>query len=92
MKQLLRPYIKFVLPIIGLITFTGIEAKKPNILLIFSDDHAKQALSCYGNKDILTPALDRIAKEGMRFEHALTPNSFCTPARAAAPRRPRGRP
>ena len=59
-------------------------AQKPNILLIFSDDHAKKALSCYGNKDIKTPALDRIAHQGMRFEHALNPNSFCTPSRAAA--------
>ena len=64
--------------------FFAAEAKRPNILLIFSDDHAKKALSCYGNQDIETPALDRIANEGMRFEHALTPNSFCTPARAAA--------
>ncbi|MGB2559503.1 MAG: sulfatase-like hydrolase/transferase, partial [Akkermansiaceae bacterium] len=55
----------------------------PNILLILSDDHAQHALSCYGNKDIQTPSLDRIAAEGMRFNHALTPNSFCTPARAA---------
>ena len=51
-------------------------------MLILSDDHAKKALSCYGNTDIQTPALDRIAKEGMRFNHALTPNSFCTPSRA----------
>ncbi|MBT3380117.1 MAG: sulfatase-like hydrolase/transferase [Lentisphaerae bacterium] len=58
-------------------------ATKPNILLILSDDHAKKAIGCYGNTDIKTPALDRIAKEGMRFEHALTPNSFCTPSRAA---------
>ena len=64
--------------------FFAAEAKRPNFLLIFSDDHAKKALSCYGNQDIETPALDRIANEGMRFEHALTPNSFCTPARAAA--------
>ena len=64
--------------------FFAAEAKRPNILLIFSDDHAKKALSCYGNQDIETPALDRIANEGMRFEHALTPNSFCTPARATA--------
>lgn len=56
---------------------------KPNILLILSDDHAKNAISCYGNTDIKTPSLDRIADEGMRFNHALTPNSFCTPARAA---------
>ena len=60
-----------------------VSLSKPNILLIMADDCAKQALSCYGNKDIETPALDRIAKEGMRFEHALTPNSFCTPSRAA---------
>ena len=59
-------------------------APRPNILLIFSDDHAKQSLSCYGNTDIKTPGFDRLAKEGMRFEHALTPNSFCTPSRAAA--------
>ena len=67
-----------------LLCYFTTEAKKPNILLIFSDDHAKKALSCYGNQDIQTPALDRIANEGMRFEHALTPNSFCTPARASA--------
>eukprot|EP01047_Picozoa_sp_COSAG01_P039994 COSAG01_NODE_3337_length_6236_cov_2.401499_1_plen_97_part_10 len=56
---------------------------QPNILLILSDDHAKKAIGCYGNTDIETPSLDRIAREGMRFNHALTPNSFCSPARAA---------
>ncbi len=78
---LLRPLFTFA---ILLFIFFAAEAKRPNILLIFSDDHAKKALSCYGNQDIKTPALDRIANEGMRFDHALTPNSFCTPARAAA--------
>ena len=58
-------------------------AESPNILLILSDDHSKNAISCYGNQDIKTPGLDRLASEGMRFEYALTPNSFCTPARAA---------
>ena len=58
-------------------------AAKPNIILIMADDQAKQAIACYGNTDIKTPGLDRLASEGMRFEHALTPNSFCTPARAA---------
>ena len=56
--------------------------RQPNILLILSDDHARDALSCYGNTDMETPALDRIAREGMRFSHAVTPNSFCTPSRA----------
>ena len=55
---------------------------RPNILLIMADDLAKHAIGCYGNKDIQTPALDQLASEGMRFNHALTPNSFCTPSRA----------
>ena len=47
------------------------------------DDLSPNALSCYGNQDIKTPGLDRLANEGMRFTNALTTNSFCTPARAA---------
>jgi len=58
-------------------------AERPNILFIMADDHSPNAISCYGNKDIQTPGLDRLARGGMRFEHALTPNSFCTPSRAA---------
>ena len=66
-----------------LLSWNAAAAQKPNIILIMADDQAKQAIGCYGNKDIQTPGLDRLAQEGMRFEHALTPNSFCTPARAA---------
>ncbi|MEO1857797.1 MAG: sulfatase [Rubritalea sp.] len=65
------------------LNIAGLAASRPNILLIMADDQAKQALSCYGNTDIQTPGLDRLSEGGMRFEHALTPNSFCTPARAA---------
>ncbi len=57
-------------------------AQKPNILFIFSDDHAYQALSCYGSKVNKTPNLDRIAKEGMRFENCFVTNSICGPCRA----------
>ena len=75
--------LKFYLLSLGLLILsTSAETKRPNIILIFSDDHAQKALSCYGNQDIQTPALDRIAAEGMRFNHALVPNSFCTPSRA----------
>jgi arylsulfatase A-like enzyme len=68
---------------LSLWALTAQAVPQPNIVLIMADDQAKQALSCYGNTDIQTPGLDRLSKEGMRFEHALTPNSFCTPARAA---------
>jgi arylsulfatase A-like enzyme len=72
-----------VLVLATMVSLSAWGAHKPNILLILSDDHAKKAIGCYGNTDIRTPGLDRLAQEGMRFEHALTPNSFCTPSRAA---------
>ncbi len=61
------------------------ESKKPlNILFIFSDDHAYQAISAYNDprKLLGTPNLDRIAKEGMRFDRCVVPNSICGPSRA----------
>jgi len=59
-------------------------ADKPNIILIFSDDHAYQAISAYGDsrKLLETPNIDRIAKEGVRFDRCLVPNSICGPSRA----------
>lgn len=56
--------------------------KRPNILLIVSDDHAYQAISAYGSKLMQTPAIDRIAREGMRFDRAYVTNSICGPSRA----------
>ena len=59
-------------------------AKPPNIVFIFSDDHAYQAISAYGDPRHLidTPQIDRIAKEGMRFDRCLVPNPICGPSRA----------
>jgi arylsulfatase A-like enzyme len=58
--------------------------KRPNILFIFSDDHAYQAISAYGDprKLIQTPNIDRLAKEGMLFQRCVVPNSICGPSRA----------
>jgi len=58
--------------------------KQPNILLVFSDDLAFQAISAYGEKRQLlqTPNIDRIAREGMRFDRCLVTNSICGPSRA----------
>ena len=56
----------------------------PNILFIFSDDLAFQAISAYGEKRQLlqTPNIDRIAREGIRFDRCLVTNSICGPSRA----------
>ncbi|MBX2921462.1 MAG: sulfatase [Chitinophagaceae bacterium] len=58
------------------------QNKKPNIVFIFSDDHAYQATSAYGNKIIQTPGIDRIAKEGALLENNFVTNSICGPSRA----------
>lgn len=55
---------------------------RPNILFIMTDDHAYHAMSCYGSVVNQTPNIDRIAKEGMRFDRFLVTNSICSPARA----------
>jgi len=57
-------------------------SSRPNILFIFSDDHAQHAISAYGSKVNQTPSIDRLASEGSRFSHSFVTNSICTPARA----------
>ena len=59
-------------------------ARRPNIVFLFSDDHAYQAVGAYGDprRLIETPNLDRIAREGVRFDRCLVPNSICGPSRA----------
>jgi arylsulfatase A-like enzyme len=54
----------------------------PNILFVFCDDQAYQALGAYGASFARTPNIDRIANEGMRFDRCLTTYSLCGPARA----------
>ena len=61
---------------------SAFAAAKPNILFIFSDDHAQHAISAYGSKVNTTPHLDRLAKEGARFANSFVANSICTPSRA----------
>lgn len=55
---------------------------KPNILFLMTDQHRGDCLGCAGNKIIKTPNIDRIAHEGVLFEHAYTSTPSCTPARA----------
>ena len=60
-------------------------APRPNIIFIFSDDHAYQAVGAYGyeiGKYAPTPNIDRIAREGMRFDRCCVTNSLCAPSRA----------
>jgi N-sulfoglucosamine sulfohydrolase len=71
-----------------LLTFAGLglahaaETKKPNILLLLSDDHSYPFLSTYGGPNVKTPTLDRLAAEGMKFHRFFTGAPQCVPSRA----------
>ncbi len=60
----------------------GGGARRPNILLVHSDQHRWDSLGCNGHPQVQTPNLDRLAREGANFSHAFTPIAICTPARA----------
>jgi len=73
---------RILLPFLIITTIVSSAQKRPNILIIVSDDHAYQAISAYGNKRVQTPSIDRIAKEGALFQRAYVTNSICGPSRA----------
>ena len=77
-------YSKYLLALL-ITPFVVLATERPNILFIFSDDHAANAVSCYGSrlKDVApTPHLDRIATEGVRFDNCFVTNALCGPSRA----------
>lgn len=53
-----------------------------NLVFIMTDNQAPWTLGCYGNQEILTPNVDRLAEEGMLFSNAYAVNSVCSPSRA----------
>ena len=57
--------------------------QKPNVVFILADDLGYADLSCYGAKEIKTPNLDRMAREGVRFTDFYAPACVCTPSRAS---------
>ncbi|MEW6356726.1 MAG: sulfatase-like hydrolase/transferase [Planctomycetota bacterium] len=59
------------------------SADRPNILFLFSDQQRWDSVGCYGQPLDVTPNLDRMAGEGVRFEHAFTCQPVCGPARAS---------
>lgn len=60
-----------------------LQADRPNIVLIVSDDQGYHDVGCYGATDVKTPTLDQLAKEGVRLTNFYVTCSFCTPSRAS---------
>ena len=57
------------------------KSQRPNVLFILTDQQRYDALSCHGPIPIETPNFDRLASQGTRFDHAVTPCPLCVPAR-----------
>ena len=58
------------------------SSERPNIVIIMTDNHGAWTLGCYGNNEIRTPNIDRLAAQGTLFTHCFSSNSVCSPTRA----------
>jgi arylsulfatase A-like enzyme len=70
----------FIVLIVAAIAFP--QRNRPNIILILADDLGYGDLSCYGQKNFKTPAIDRLAAEGMRFTQYYAGSTVCAPSRS----------
>ncbi len=61
----------------------GLQAEKPNFIIIFTDDQGYQDLGCFGSPNIQSPNLDRMAAEGIKMTSFYMGAPLCTPSRAA---------
>jgi arylsulfatase A-like enzyme len=88
-KQTRRDFLKVLGLTAGSLIITGTAigkrraARKPNVILIFTDDQGTIDVNCYGSKDLYTSNLDRLAKEGTRFTQFYVGAPVCSPSRAA---------
>ena len=58
------------------------QSRQPNIIFYLADDQDVYDYGCYGNEKVNTPAVDRLAKEGMLFTNAFTAQAICAPSRS----------
>jgi arylsulfatase A-like enzyme len=58
------------------------ESRRPNVVLILTDNHGPWTLGCYGNREIRTPNIDRLASQGTLFTRCYSSNAVCSPTRA----------
>ena len=70
----------------GIVLSLGDE--RPNFVVILCDDLGYGDISCYGNKIIKTPNIDRLASQGIRFTDYYSPSPVCSPSRVGLPHSP----
>lgn len=80
--RVLKSAVSFGLIVALMSIGTNAAAKKPNVVLIMTDNHGAWTLGCYGNQEIRTPNIDRLAAQGTLFTRAFASNPVCSPTRA----------
>ena len=73
-----KPFLTLFLCAISLIA----ADRKPNLIIIYTDDQGSVDLNCYGSKDLVTPNMDGLAKRGVRFTQFYAAAPVCSPSRA----------
>lgn len=68
--------------VMGSVQAADRDSSRPNVLLIMTDNQSPNLLGAYGNTDIRTPHIDRLASQGMLFEKAYATSGVCSPSRA----------
>ena len=61
----------------------GDSASPPNIIFLFADDQCAYSVGCYGNKDVQTPNMDRLARDGLVFDRHYNTTAICMASRAS---------
>jgi arylsulfatase A len=79
---------RFILVFIGIsliqsFTFSQTNPKHPNVIVIYTDDQGANDLNIYGSTDLMTPNLDQLARNGVRFTHFYSASPICSPSRAS---------
>lgn len=84
-SNFLQNMLLFLVVLVGFNFFNHLQAqeKRPNILLIMTDQHQGDALGVNGNEYVKTPNLDNLAESGMNFNRAYVSFPLCTPSRSS---------
>lgn len=83
MKKFFNSYFLIILGVFLSFSFKYTAQEKPNIIFILADDLGYGDLSAYGAKDIQTPHIDKLAKNGIKFTRAYANSTVCSPSRAS---------
>ena len=72
----------FIVAFAGILSLSAFAADaKPNVVILFTDDHGTLDLNCFGSAELITPNLDALAASGVKFTQAYA-HKYCCPARA----------